>query len=153
MYKRVRDIIDTIQSYHTGLSEFFIYLKPKAKDERAVMLLDFLSKSEAFLDEYLDKYKKDTSNKVLNTWVKYVPWLPTDILCECRKELVISYPLHSYDVLEIAQHFDECLINFYTILVQELKHRQAEEVFSNLLRVTKKHEMNLSRDTAWLNDL
>ena len=153
MFKRVSDIIDSIHSYHAGLSDYFLSLKTKVEDDRAVMLLDFLSKGEAFLGEYLEKYNQDTSKRVLKTWVKYVPWLPTDILCECRKELDISYPLHVYDVLKIALHFDDCLIQFYTTLVQELQNSEAEEVFSNLLRVTKKHEMNLARDTAWLNDI
>ena len=153
MFKRITDIIDIIQSYHDGLSDYFLCLKTQVEEERAVMLLDYLSKSERFHNEYLEKYKKITSKKVLNMWVKYVPWLPTDIYCECKKELKISLTLHVYDVLEIALHFDNCLINFYTILVQEMQNHEAEELFSNLLRVTKKHDMNLSRDVAWLNDI
>lgn len=153
MFKRITDIIDTIQSYHIELSNYFLCMKTKVEDERAVLLLDHLSRSEAFQNEYLEKYKKVTSKKVLHMWVKYVPWLPNDIYCECRKELKLSLPLHVYDVLEIALHFDNCLINFYTILVQEMQNREAEDLFSNLLRITKKYDMNLSRDTAWLNDL
>jgi len=153
MFKRITDIIDIIQSYHDGLSDYFLSLKTKVEEERAIMLLDYLSKSERFHNEYLEKYKKITSKKILNMWVKYVPWLPTDIYCECKEELEISLPLHVYDVLTIALHFDNCLINFYTILVQEMQNPGAEELFSNLLRVTKKHDMNLSRDVAWLNDI
>ena len=52
-----------------------------------------------------------------------------------------------------AIHFDDCLISFYTTLVQEIRDEQVAEVFSNLLRVTKKHEMNLARDITWLQDL
>ena len=153
MYKRITDIIDTIKTYHDSLSDYFLCLKTEVKEERTVMLLDYLSKSEAFLGEYLEKYRKTASKKILNRWVKYVPWLPKDIFCECRDELKISFPLHIYDVLKIATHFDSCLINFYTVLVQEMHNSEAEELFSNLLRVTKKHVMNLSRDVSWLNDI
>lgn len=153
MLKKVYEIIDLIQEYHTGLGQYYISLKNEVQDERAILLLDFLAKSEFFADEYLDKYKKDSTNRILDFWVKYVPWLPTNVFCKCREELHISFPLLTYDVLELANHFDKCLIDFYTALFWEIQNKEVLEVFSNLLRVAKKHEMNLSRNVSWLYDI
>lgn len=153
MFKKVSDIIELIEEYHLGLCDYFLTLEREVKDERVILLLEFLGKGEAFMAEYLAKYRKATPEKIMNAWVKYVPWLPTDIFCECRQNLNMHHPPDTYDVLEAALHFDDCLINFYTTLVQEIANDKVAEVFSNLLRVTKKHEMNLSRDIAWLHDL
>lgn len=153
MFKKVSDIIELIEQYHKGLSEYFHTLKKEVKDERVLLLLEYLSKGEEFRSEYMEKYRKATPQRIMNVWVKYVPWLPTDIFCECRQNLNMHIPPDTYDVLDAVLHFDQCLINFYTTLVQEMNNERAAEIFSNLLRVTKKHEMNLSRDIAWLHDL
>lgn len=153
MFKKVSEIIGIIEQYHTGLSEYFIFLKSKTDDERVKLLLEFLGKSEAHLAEYLVKYRETSLNRLMNAWVKYVPWLPTDIYCECKKEVKLQPPLVTYNVLDAALHFDDCLINYYTTLVQEIQDERVAEIFSNLLRVTKKHEMNLARDISWLHDI
>jgi hypothetical protein len=153
MFKKVSDIIELIENYHRNLSEYFATIEIKVVDERVILLLEYLSREEAFMAEYLEKYRKATPNRIMNSWVKYVPWLPTDIFCECRQNLTMHNPPDNYDVLEAVLHFDECLINFYTTLVQEIQNERVGEIFSNLLRVTKKHEMNLSRDISWLHDL
>ncbi|TFH19973.1 MAG: hypothetical protein E4H10_17195 [Bacteroidia bacterium] len=153
MFKKVSEIIELIEEYHEGLSDYFLSLETKTGDERVKMLLEFLGKSEAFLAEYLETYRKTTPNRIMNAWVKYVPWLPTDIYCECRKNVNLQPPLNTYNVLNAAIHFDDCLISFYTTLVQEIQNERVGEIFSNLLRVTKKHEMNLARDISWLHDL
>jgi hypothetical protein len=153
MFKRVSEIVELIEQYHMGLSDYYLSLKTNNGDERVRMMLDFLGKSEAFMAEYLEKYRKSTGNRIMNSWVKYVPWLPTDIYCECRKNVNLQPPLNIHNVLDAALHFDDCLISFYSTLVQEIQNETVAEVFSNLLRVTKKHEMNLSRDISWLQDL
>jgi len=153
MFKKVSEIVEIIEQYHIGLSEYYISMKANSADERVNLLLEFLGKSEAHLAEYLEKYRKTSPNRLMNAWVKYVPWLPTDIYCECRKNVYLQPPLVTYNVLDAALHFDDCLINYYTTLVQEIQDERVAEIFSNLLRVTKKHEMNLARDVSWLHDL
>jgi hypothetical protein len=153
MVKKVSDIIELIEHYHEGLSNYFLSLKSETKDERVVLLLEYLGKSELFMAEYLEKYREATPGRILNAWVKYVPWLPTDIFCECKKNMIIQFPLQTYHVLDAALHFDDCLISFYTTLVEQIRDEVIVEIFSNLLHVTKKHEMNLSRDISWLHDL
>jgi hypothetical protein len=153
MFKKVSDIIELLENYHISLSEYFLLLETEVEDERVILLLEYVSKGEAFMAEYLEKYRKATPNRIMNSWVKYVPWLPTDIFCECRQNLKMHKIPDTYDVMEAVLHFDECLINFYTTLVQEIQNESVAEIFSNLLMATKKHEMNLSRDISWLHDL
>jgi len=55
MFKKVSEIIEILEKYHIGLSQYFVSLKDKSDDERVKLLLEFLGKSEAYLAEYLEK--------------------------------------------------------------------------------------------------
>ena len=105
MFKRVSDIVELIEQYHAGLSNYFLSLKTNTGDERVRMMLEFLGKSEAFMAEYLEKYRKTTPKRIMNSWVKYVPWLPTDIYCECRKNVNLQPPLDIHNVLDARHSF------------------------------------------------
>lgn len=153
MNKQVKEIIETIKSFHCDLGHYYFLLKEKAGDQRACMMLDYLSRREEYISEYLDKYLHDAKEKVLTSWIKYVPWLPNDIFVHCVEELDITPPLYVDDILDIAMHYDECLVEFFSILVHESQSTRAEEIFSNLLNAARKEEMKLSHNTLWLNDL
>jgi len=153
MYKQVKEILEIIQSFHSDLSIYYFSLKEKAGDQRARMMLDYLSRREEYISEYLEKYLHDAKEKVLNSWIKNVPWLPKDVFVHCVEELEIVPPLYVDDILDIAMHYDECLVDFFSILVDETGSTRAQDIFANLLNAAKKEEMKLSKGALWLNDL
>ena len=42
MFKKVTEIIELIEKYHEGLSDYFLLLKSKTEDQRVHLLLDYL---------------------------------------------------------------------------------------------------------------
>lgn len=153
MKKTVRSIIENVQGFHYGLSKYFISIRTKASNERAAMLLDYLSRREELIAGWLEKYLNRSDEIVLNRWVGIVPWLPCDIFGSCTENLELIAPLSTDDILDIAIHYDDCLIDFLTILVMETEFSDAVPLFSNLLNQARKDERNLSRDVLWLNDI
>jgi hypothetical protein len=153
MNKQVKEIIEKIRSFHKDLGDYYLLLKDKAGDQRACMMLDYLSRREDYIAEYLEKYLHDARESVLNAWVKYVPWLPNDVFVHCVEELNITPPLYVEDILDIALHYDQCLVEFFSVLVHESESTRAQEIFSNLLCAARKEELKLSHNTLWLNDL
>lgn len=153
MQKQVRDIIDIVQSFHANLSVEFLSLKKDAHDQRSVLLLNYLSSREGKLAKSLSKYLHDSDNQVLKNWVKVVPCLPVDVFSHCYSKLDIKPPLYAEDVLDIAIHYDDCLVEFFNALVREANYSETENFFSNLLNNAKKEEKNLARDVQWLNDI
>lgn len=153
MKKTVRSIIQNILAFHHGLSEYFLALNGSAYDQRAKIFLDYLSRREDYISKHLEKYLQDSEDKVLNQWVEVVPWLPSDIFSSCTRDLDICAPLHVEDIIDIAIHYDDCLIEFFTVLVRETECTKAEAVFSNFLNQAKSEEKKLSRDILWLHDM
>ena len=117
------------------------------------MMLDYLSSCEDYIAGYLEKYLHDAKGSILSQWIKYVPWLPNDVFVHCVEELEIIPPLYVDDILDIAMHYDDCLVQFFSTLVQETERTGAEDLFVNLLNAAKKEEMKLSKGALWLSDL
>ncbi len=153
MQKQVREIIQTVQQYHSNLSLEYQSLKDEAYDQRAILLLNYLSGREKKIAGSLERYLHDSSSKALNTWVKCVPCLPVDVFSYCHNKLNFEPPLYADDILEIAIHYDDCLVGFFNNLVRESDYSATENLFSMLLNNAKKEEMNLARDVLWLNDI
>lgn len=153
MYKQVKEIIEIIRAFHFDLGSYYFLLKDKAGDQRACMMLDYLSRREEYIAEYLEKYLHDAKEKALNVWIKHVPCLPNDVFAHCLEELEIVPPLYVDDILDIAMQYDDCLVRFFSALVDETESTRAKDIFSNLLNAARKEEMKLSQNTLWLNDL
>ncbi len=153
MKKPVKSIIENVEEFHFGLSDYFNTIIVKAKNKRAEMLLDYLSRREELTAEYLNSYLHESDSKVLETWINIVPWLPSDIFASCVSDLDIIAPLTLDDILDIAIHYDNCLIDFFTILERETEFTGVKTFFGKLLNKAKKEEKNLARDVLWLHDM
>lgn len=153
MKKAVKSIIDDVEKFHFGLSNYFNSIKPKAVNKRAEMLLDYLSRREEITAEYLNSYLDSSSDKELSTWINIVPWLPSDIFSNCVKDLDLLAPLTIDDILDIAIHYDNCLIDFFTILARETEYAGVRDLFGKFLNKSKSEEKKLARDVLWLHDM
>lgn len=153
MKKQVREVIRTVQEFHFKLSFEYQSLKDEAYDQRAILLLNYLSGREKKVAGTIERYLHDSRSKVLNTWVNCVPCLPVDVFSYCHNKLDLKPPLNADDILEIAIHYDDCLVGFFSTLMKESDYSGTENLFSKLLNNAKKEEMNLSRDVLWLNDI
>ena len=153
MKKTVKQIIENILAFRSGLSEYFLALKEKAKDKRAEMLLDYLGRHEDYISKHLTKYIRDSEDKALNLWINIVPWLPNDIFSSCVKDMNISTSVSVDDIIDIAIHYYNCLIDCFTVLVNESEYTTAELIFSNFLKQAKSEERKFVRDSLWLHDM
>lgn len=153
MKKTVRSIIENVKFFHHGLSQYFSSIKIKAVNARAEMLLDYLSRREELSAEYLEEYLDKSKDRVLDRWVGVAPWLPCDIFASCVKDFDHLAPLLMDDVLDIAIHYDDCLIDFFRTLVRETEFSNAEPLFRNLLGKARKEEKNLAKDVLWFSDM
>ena len=153
MYKQVKDILKTVRAFHSDLSAYYITLKEEAGDMRTVMMLDYLARREEYIAEYIEKYIGSARDNGLKVWLKYVPWLPDNVFCHCREELEMKPPFYVDDVLDIAMHYDHCLVEYFSVLVSESGEGGSGSIFANLLNAAKKEEMKLANSTLWLNDI
>jgi rubrerythrin len=154
MYSQEIEIIEQISAFHKHLNEFYDSLKEKTKDPKAKLLLDYLSHHEKLREDYLIKYEKYAPKKEMKNWIKGPPMNLSNSISECSKKINVLPSYSVDDIVKIALHFDDCLYTLYEKLaIEEKTKRSHTNVFFYMMRRTKQHEKNLSRDVNWLYDL
>jgi hypothetical protein len=153
MKKSIKQILQDLQEYHGGLGQYYESLKEKAIDERTVMMLEYLRNQEDKNSTHLTDYLHETHDKILNKWLNIVPILPSNIFCHCSKTHFTTAPLTVDDVIEIAMHYDECLIDFLSIIAQETDCSGGADIFCNLLNLIQSEEKKLVRNSQLLFDM
>lgn len=149
-YKQTSDIIQSVRSFHDQMRIYYDRLHKNDEKQKVKMLLDYLSRHEKHRDETLAKYEEEASKKVMEIWFKYIP---NNISPDCFDNIDIKSNMSVDDVIGIAMHLNNCLLELYTRLVENTPGNEVRDVFNCLLERMKKEKMNLARDALWLNDI
>jgi rubrerythrin len=147
-----KDVLDHAREFHTQLSDFYNLLSRKSEKQRVKLLLDYMSQHEKYLEETLARYEEEVSGKILNTWFQYPP--PKEILDTCREvSITKTDDLTVDDVIEMAVKLDQCLIDLYKEMIKNSETDEMREVFTNLMEMEKRQELELVRDAQEWKDL
>jgi rubrerythrin len=151
-FETTKDVLDHAREFHTQLSDFYSLLSRKSEKERVKLLLDYMSQHEKYLEETLTRYEEEVSGKILNTWFQYPP--PQEILDTCREvNINETENLTVDDVIEMAVKLDQCLIDLYKEMIKNSETDQMREIFTNLMEMEKRQELELVRDAQEWKDL
>ena len=154
MYKQENEIFEQIRSFHKRLSELYSNLTEKAENQRVKMLLDYLSRHEKLREEFIIKYEKIAPEKEMNRWIRKPSDNLSNQICKCFENMKSLSSYSFEEIVNIALHFDNCLVKLYEILASEEETSVNDpNIFYYMLKKTKQQEMNLSRDVNWLYDL
>ncbi len=74
-FENFKDILDHARAFHRQLSSYYKKLGDKAERERVKMLLDYMSRHEAHLDESLKQYEEEVFKGLMKQH-HYLGWLP-----------------------------------------------------------------------------
>jgi len=151
-FETTKDVLDHAREFHTQLSEFYTLLSRKSEKQRVKLLLDYMSEHEKYLEETLARYEEEVSGKILNTWSQYPP--PKEILETCREiSITKTDDLTVDDVIEMAVKLNQCLIDLYKEMIKNSETDQMREIFTNLMEMEKRQELELVRDAQEWKDL
>jgi rubrerythrin len=152
MYKLKSEIIGQIQHYHEQVFELYSGLYRKIKDPKVKILLKELCSQEKQREKYLEKHKNIAIVK--DCWLAYPPNTMSNQISDCLKNVDTKENISLNELAKIELHFDECLYKLYEKLaIEEKSKRSLSNVFSYMMKRTKQHERNLSKDVNWLYDL
>jgi rubrerythrin len=151
-FETTKDVLDHAREFHTQLSEFYSLLSRKSEKQRVTLLLDYMSQHEKYLEETLTRYEEEVSEKILNTWFRYPP--PKEVLTTCSEiNIEEKEDLTVDDVIEMAVKLDQCLIDLYKEMIKNSETEEMREVFTNLMEMEKRQELELVRDAQEWKDL
>jgi rubrerythrin len=150
--KTIKDILNYAREFHTQLREFYSLLSSRSEKQRIKLLLDYMSQHEKYLEETLSRYIEKVSEQVLNNWFQYPP--PQEIITNYdKKNIEKNENLTVDDVIEMAVKLDQLLLDLYNEIIKHSETDEMREVFTNLMEMEKRQELELVRDAQEWKDL
>jgi rubrerythrin len=141
--QRTIDILEYLKDFHRQISAFYSRLSNEAEKERMKMLLDYMSRHEQHMAEYLTDYEQEAAKKVLNTWFKYNV---SHDARQCIENVKIAPEMSLEEVIRISLEFDRCLVGLYRELADQAVSQDVKNLFLDLLEMEKKEEIKCIRD-------
>jgi hypothetical protein len=148
-FKTAEDVLENTKKFHQYTASFFRTLKDEAEDERAQMLLGFMSDHEDKMGQSLKDYEQHASKSVLGTWIQYT-------LEESAKGFIDGLATHDNmscdEISELGQQIDLFLVNVFEELMETAATEEVREVFQSIMNmeVEKKHSLTRAANSlSW----
>lgn len=147
--QQVRDVIRAVRQFHHRLAALYQSAHDRSEKERLRMLLYYMSRHEAHLEDCLLKYEQEGSRRALDYWFSLKA--NDDILAHLSA--VPCDPARSaHEIIDAALAVDAKLVSFYKHLAEKADNEEVRELFTALYEMEKKHEGALVRDAIELED-
>ncbi len=149
-YGQAKEIVDAAQEFHKRASAFYQQLADKAEGARVKMLLDYLVRHEAHLDQALGDFKDEIKSKALNAWYQYA-----QEQCLMQPFDVNQYPKNMTvkEVMEIGLDIDSCLVASYKGMAETATTPECREIFQSLLLMEKQQKHKLARIALEIDEM
>ncbi|GGC10909.1 hypothetical protein GCM10011352_41760 [Marinobacterium zhoushanense] len=146
-----RDIIHWTQAYHHQLAESLKHSSDANQNEKARLLLDYLSEHEAKLAKAVSAFEHSDNVKALNTWVmEYLDKTP--ILPDA--EIKAPYAdLSSDEIIRRIETEHSNIIELYKFLAGRAVATPAVDLLEELAALEKHEAMRVSSASNMLGDL
>lgn len=149
-YKTVKDVVDHSRRLHQQISQLYQDIKQEQSQERVKMLLDYLQRHEDHLEESLDKFEKDKSQKVLDSWFQYAPDQDISAVLE---QIEITDHMSVDEVILMALKLDDYFIDLYEGMVEHSSSSAVKSVFQNLLDMEQQEKIRTARTALNMSDM
>ena len=139
----VFNIVNTLQQFHSDLADYYFAQKELTHDTRVRSLLDYLGRSERYLENYIDRNRLLLSKETLKSTIS-IPSEGNDSRAFNLSDIVLSGNLVQYDkALSFAIRMDSMLANYCKLIKENARDHSLMQVFKNLCKVTNREKSNL----------
>ena len=143
MYQKKSEIIKKIQSYHHRVAEIYDEILLNTKNSKITELASELKGFELEREKYLNKHREIAV--AMNCWLDFPCDKLSNQIEDCLEKFNSLKEVTMADMLQIAMHFDNCLLKLYTILSAEnTLSESAANIFYYMLKKTKKDQELIS---------
>jgi len=149
-YKTVKDVVDHSRRLHQQISQLYQEIRQEQSQERVKMLLDYLKRHEDHLEQSLEKFEKDKSQKVLDSWFQYVP---DQDISEVLEQVEINDHMSVDEVILMALKLDDYFIDLYEGMVEHSSSSAVQSVFQNLLDMEQQEKIRTARTALNMSDM
>lgn len=147
----IRDVLNWTVSFHKNLKDCLKHCSKENKDERARMILDYVSDHEERLERLVKEFENTADEKALNTWCyDYIEKHPIIEHGHCDspfKELDMS------QIMEKTVNLHEQVIELYTHLYSRVDIDSAKELLDELKDVEENEIKRMVQSANRFSDM
>jgi len=149
-YQTVKDVVDHSRQLHQDISGLYAKLSENQAQERVGMLLEYLKRHEDHLEQSLNQFENDKSQKVLDNWLQYSP---DQDISDVLASVTISDHMTTDQVVNMALKLDDYFIDLYQEMINNSASSSVKVVFQNLLDMEQQEKIRMSKTALQLNDM
>lgn len=149
-YQTVKDVVDHSRQLHQDISGLYAKLSEDQTQVRVGMLLEYLKRHEDNLEQSLDQFESDKSQKVLESWLQYTP---DQDVSDVLLGLTISDHMSTDQVVDMALKLDDFFIELYQEIIDHSASSSVKVVFQNLLDMEQQEKISMAKTALQLNDM
>ncbi len=147
----LRDVLHWTQIFHSQLQECLAHCSETSEDERAKLLLVYLSDHENKLIKVLDRFEETASLNALNTWCyEYIIKHPVQRHQHCESNFS---DMNSTEVSTEISNLHEQVIDLYRHILDRATSESSRELLSDLLDIETHMAMQATQNANRLNEL
>ena len=147
----IKDVLHWTKEFHQHLSECLSSSVEKNTDERAKMLLAYLSDHEKNLAKVIHGFETSGNESALNTWCyEFVNKHPIIQNVHCDS---LFADLDTAQIMEVIVDQHQQVIELYSYLFSRAEVPSAKELLDNLRSLEKHEAMRMSQSANRLNDI
>ena len=154
MVETLKDFIEWTQKIHQNSAACMKACANENEDERAKILLKYVSKNEKELATILDRFTQTADKKALNTWT--YEFFNKSTISKSNKNnncIELFEDLEASQVIGkvITQHNE--IITFYRDLYTEAEVASTKELLEQLISLEENHIKQMVQSTNRMNDM
>lgn len=147
----IKDVLHWTKEFHQHLGECLKSCADKNTDDRAKMLLAYLSDHEESLTKVIHGFETSSNKRALNTWCyEYVNRHPIVQHVHCESPFA---DLDASQIMEVIVDQHQQVIELYNYLYSRAEAPSAKELLDNLRSYEKHEAMRMSHSANRLNDI
>ncbi len=142
---RFIDVLRKAEAFHRDLSNFYRSRIAETQDEHLRVLLDHLSRHEAYIEHCLEEYEHGASRGVLDAWFKISPnfrALPR------MQQMRVGEDLTRDALVQMGLDLDRFLISIYRELIGRAISTPLREALTDLLDMEHREEIRMMCNAA-----
>ncbi|MEE8057762.1 MAG: hypothetical protein V3T17_08010 [Pseudomonadales bacterium] len=147
-FETAQDVLNNARELHHRAGELYRQMRDDSKDDRARMLLNFMSEHEQRMETSLARYEQHAPQSVLQTWMQYTLEEPPELFIQ---RLGITAEMTIDDITALGQKVDNYLVDLFEEVTETAATNELKEVFQNLVAMEEeeKHSLTRAANSLW----
>ena len=137
------DLLKKGEAFHQNLAAYYEQVSHDVDREDVRIILDYMSRHEEYLGHCFEDYEKHAPKAVAEHWFK---WVPDTNFAKIMEQASIPHDATVEDVIRLARHFDDCLIQLYQQLVEMSPPGLLRDALGKLLEMEQQQEKLMVRN-------